>query len=95
MSFLWKLIQTVCPAPAEQTRAGEAATGASGAGAAGAAAAEAAPSEAPAQKPATEAEFFAVLEALKADGTYDPLVMGTIDQWESATMGHLFNDQHE
>ena len=38
-------------------------------------------------EPTTEADFFEVLEAIKADGTYDPLVMGTIDQWEAATMG--------
>ena len=37
--------------------------------------------------PTTEDEFFAVLDAFKADGTYDPLAMGSIDQWESATMG--------
>ncbi|MEM1401154.1 MAG: ABC transporter substrate-binding protein, partial [Pseudomonadota bacterium] len=35
--------------------------------------------------PTTEEEFFAVLEAFKADGTYAPLGMGTADQWESAT----------
>ncbi len=39
------------------------------------------------EEPATEAEFFELLDAIKADGTYDPLVMGTIDQWEAATMG--------
>ena len=39
-------------------------------------------------EPTTEADFFEVLEAIKADGTYDPLVMGTIDQWEAATMGY-------
>ncbi len=38
-------------------------------------------------EPATEAEFFEVLETIKADGSYAPLVMGTIDQWEAATMG--------
>jgi raffinose/stachyose/melibiose transport system substrate-binding protein len=37
--------------------------------------------------PTTEDEFFAVLDAIKADGTYAPLAMGTVDQWESATMG--------
>lgn len=37
--------------------------------------------------PTTEAEFFAVLDKLKADGTYIPLAMGTADQWEAATMG--------
>lgn len=40
------------------------------------------------QEPRTESEFFAVLDAIKADGTYAPLVMGTADQWESATMGY-------
>jgi raffinose/stachyose/melibiose transport system substrate-binding protein len=38
--------------------------------------------------PATEAEFFAVLDAIKADGTYIPMAMGTNDQWEAATMGY-------
>lgn len=38
--------------------------------------------------PKTEAEFFAALEALKADGTYIPMAMGTNDQWEAATMGY-------
>jgi raffinose/stachyose/melibiose transport system substrate-binding protein len=38
--------------------------------------------------PTTEEEFFAVLEAIKEDGTYIPLDMGTADQWESATMGY-------
>ncbi len=39
------------------------------------------------EEPATVSEFYAVLEAIKADGNYTPLVMGTADQWESATMG--------
>ncbi len=38
--------------------------------------------------PNTEAEFFAALEAFKADGTYIPMAMGTNDQWEAATMGY-------
>jgi len=38
--------------------------------------------------PKTEAEFFAVLDAIKADGTYIPMAMGTNDQWEAATMGY-------
>ena len=38
-------------------------------------------------EPKTEAEFFAVLDAIKADGTMAALAMGTVDQWESATMG--------
>jgi len=38
-------------------------------------------------EPKTEEEFFAVLEAIKKDGNYVPLVLGTNDQWEAATMG--------
>ena len=38
-------------------------------------------------EPATVADFFAVLDAIKADGKYVPLNIGTADQWESATMG--------
>jgi raffinose/stachyose/melibiose transport system substrate-binding protein len=38
--------------------------------------------------PTTEEEFFAVLDAIKADGTYIPMSMGTNDQWEAATMGY-------
>ncbi len=38
--------------------------------------------------PETEAEFFAALEAFKADGNYIPMAMGTNDQWEAATMGY-------
>ena len=38
--------------------------------------------------PETEAEFFAVLDAIKEDGTYIPMAMGTNDQWEAATMGY-------
>ncbi len=38
--------------------------------------------------PKTEAEFFAVLEKIKEDGTYIPMAMGTNDQWEAATMGY-------
>lgn len=38
--------------------------------------------------PETEAEFFAALEAIKKDGTYIPMAMGTNDQWEAATMGY-------
>ena len=37
--------------------------------------------------PATEAEFFALLETIKQDGGYTPMAMGTSDQWEAATMG--------
>ncbi|GAB4439982.1 MAG: ABC transporter substrate-binding protein [Anaerolineae bacterium] len=39
------------------------------------------------EEPATEADFFAVLDAIKEEGSYTPLDMGTADQWESATMG--------
>ena len=38
--------------------------------------------------PATEAEFFAALDKIKADGNYIPMAMGTADQWEAATMGY-------
>lgn len=38
-------------------------------------------------EPSTVSEFNAVLEALKEDGSYAPISMGTADQWESATMG--------
>jgi len=38
-------------------------------------------------EPATEAEFFDMLEQVKADGNYTPLDIGTADQWEAATMG--------
>ncbi|PPC74349.1 sugar ABC transporter substrate-binding protein [Pokkaliibacter plantistimulans] len=37
--------------------------------------------------PKTESEFFSVLDKIKEDGQYTPLVMGTADQWEAATMG--------
>ena len=39
------------------------------------------------KEPKTEEEFLAVLEAIKTDGNYVPLVIGTNDQWEAATMG--------
>jgi raffinose/stachyose/melibiose transport system substrate-binding protein len=38
--------------------------------------------------PTTEDEFFAVLAKIKASGKYVPLDMGTVDQWEAATMGY-------
>ncbi|WP_375253765.1 ABC transporter substrate-binding protein [Yoonia sp.] len=38
--------------------------------------------------PETESEFFAVLDAIKEDGSYVPMAMGTNDQWEAATMGY-------
>jgi raffinose/stachyose/melibiose transport system substrate-binding protein len=40
-----------------------------------------------ATEPKTYEEFVALLEKLKKDGTYVPLVLGTSDQWEAATMG--------
>jgi raffinose/stachyose/melibiose transport system substrate-binding protein len=40
------------------------------------------------EPPKTEAEFFAVLDKIKKDGTYIPMAMGTNDQWEAATMGY-------
>ena len=40
------------------------------------------------QVPATETEFFAVLDTIKEDGGYIPMAMGTNDQWEAATMGY-------
>jgi raffinose/stachyose/melibiose transport system substrate-binding protein len=40
------------------------------------------------EEPKTNAEFYAVLDAIKADGTYIPMAMGTNDQWEAATMGY-------
>lgn len=39
------------------------------------------------EPPTTEAEFYAVLEAIKADGNYVALDIGTKDLWEAATMG--------
>ncbi len=38
--------------------------------------------------PTTNEEFYEVLDAIKEDGFYAPLVMGTTDQWEAATMGY-------
>ena len=40
------------------------------------------------EEPTTEEEFFAVLDAIAADGTYIPLAIGSVDQWESASMGY-------
>src|SRR6185312_7394362 len=36
------------------------------------------------QVPATEDEFFGVLDAVKNSGKYAPLALGTNDQWESS-----------
>ncbi len=38
--------------------------------------------------PNTQEEFTAVLDAIKEDGTYIPMAMGTLDQWEAAAMGY-------
>jgi raffinose/stachyose/melibiose transport system substrate-binding protein len=38
-------------------------------------------------EPTTVEEFHAVLDAIKEDGTYTPIAMGTADLWEAATMG--------
>ncbi len=38
--------------------------------------------------PTTEAEFFAALDKIKAEGSYIPMAMGTKDLWEAATMGY-------
>lgn len=38
--------------------------------------------------PKTEAQFFAALDKIKENGSYIPLDMGTVDQWEAATMGY-------
>ncbi|CAM3072007.1 ABC transporter substrate-binding protein [Paracoccus nototheniae] len=40
------------------------------------------------EPPATIDEFYAVLDAIKEDGTYIPMAMGSADQWEAATMGY-------
>lgn len=40
------------------------------------------------EPPTTVAEFHAVLDKIKEDGTYIPMAMGTNDQWEAATMGY-------
>ncbi len=37
--------------------------------------------------PQTKAQFMAVLDAIKKDGRWVPLAMGTSDMWEAATMG--------
>ncbi|MQQ99757.1 ABC transporter substrate-binding protein [Glaciimonas soli] len=36
------------------------------------------------QPPKTEAEFFKILDTIKANGKYTPLALGTNDQWESS-----------
>ena len=39
-------------------------------------------------EPTTYEEFLALLETIKEEGTYAPLIMGTQDQWEAATVGY-------
>ena len=39
-------------------------------------------------EPQTYEEFMALLETIQQDGNYAPLVMGTADQWEAATVGY-------
>jgi raffinose/stachyose/melibiose transport system substrate-binding protein len=39
------------------------------------------------EEPTTWDQFYEVLDALKTEGTFAPLAMGTKDQWEAATMG--------
>jgi raffinose/stachyose/melibiose transport system substrate-binding protein len=38
--------------------------------------------------PTTQAEFLQVLQAIKNDGTYIPLAMGTADSWTDGVMGY-------
>jgi raffinose/stachyose/melibiose transport system substrate-binding protein len=40
------------------------------------------------EEPETESEFLAMLQTIADDGNYAPLVMGSADQWEAATMGY-------
>ncbi len=40
------------------------------------------------EEPKTVDEFYAMLDKIKADGTYIPMAMGTADEWEAATMGY-------
>ncbi|MCD7058816.1 ABC transporter substrate-binding protein [Pelagibacterium xiamenense] len=40
------------------------------------------------EEPETLEEFYALLDAIKEDGGYVPMAMGTVDQWEAATMGY-------
>jgi raffinose/stachyose/melibiose transport system substrate-binding protein len=39
------------------------------------------------EEPTTMDEFMTVVQAIEEDGEYAPIVMGTADQWEAATMG--------
>ena len=40
------------------------------------------------EAPQTYEDFVALLQTIKDSGLYEPLVMGTAEQWESATMGY-------
>lgn len=40
------------------------------------------------EEPATEQEFLDAMQVVKDGGFYQPIVMGTVDLWESATMGY-------
>ena len=40
------------------------------------------------EPPATQADFFSVLDQFKADGSYVPMAMGLHDRWEAATLGY-------
>jgi raffinose/stachyose/melibiose transport system substrate-binding protein len=40
------------------------------------------------EEPTTEQEFLDLLQAVADAGGYEPLAMGTVDQWEAATMGY-------
>lgn len=39
------------------------------------------------EEPETYEDFLALLQTIREGGAYEPLVMGTADQWEGATMG--------
>lgn len=40
------------------------------------------------EPPETVDEFYTVLDAIREEGSYIPMAMGTADQWEAATMGY-------
>ena len=40
------------------------------------------------EEPETYEDFLAMLQTIRDSGVYEPLVMGTADQWEGATMGY-------
>lgn len=40
------------------------------------------------QPPKTMDELFAVLDKIKENGSYTPMALGTLEEWEAATMGH-------